>query len=194
MTFTESIKTCLRKYATFSGRASRSEFWWFMLFVYLAWFILVPTVLAVGGSLGINPFFVLSIAMAITFVSWWLQIAVAVRRLHDIGYSGLRLVLLLVPLLGPIILIGWWSTPGHKKFNEYGEPLGKDGLPIACDGKEYFFNYNPMYMTMHAENCSSRPTWKNVEAIGRFQSDDEAFAEVKRRYTDAKVRRCDTCC
>ena len=74
MTFVESIKHCLKQYATFSGRASRSEFWWFVLFQLLvtAGGQLISQVL--GG--------LLSLALLLPIL------AVTARRLHDIGKSG----------------------------------------------------------------------------------------------------------
>jgi uncharacterized membrane protein YhaH (DUF805 family) len=62
MTFGQSIKTCFNKFVTAEGRASRSEFWWFLLFNYITCFCLL---------IGIVPLFFASI-----------------RRLHDAGHSG----------------------------------------------------------------------------------------------------------
>ncbi|MFT5005047.1 MAG: uncharacterized membrane protein YhaH (DUF805 family) [Paracoccaceae bacterium] len=85
MTFTESIQTCFKKYATFSGRASRSEFWWWALFVNLVG--LVPLI----G-------FIISIAALIPYL------AVTARRLHDGGRSGWWQVLPLGMFLVMIVM------------------------------------------------------------------------------------------
>lgn len=78
MNFTESIKTVLfQKYATFNGRASRSEYWWFALFIFLTGFI---------GFL--NEVLNVIISLLILIPS----IAVAVRRLHDTNHSGWHLL------------------------------------------------------------------------------------------------------
>ncbi len=69
MTFTESIKACFHKYAVFSGRASRSELWWFVLFTLIFDFI---------------PF----VNIVASFVFFLPNLAVACRRLHDMGKSG----------------------------------------------------------------------------------------------------------
>ena len=53
MTFSDAVRTCLKvKYATFQGRASRSEYWWFMLFIYGVSLILGGLALALGGARG----------------------------------------------------------------------------------------------------------------------------------------------
>ncbi len=104
MTFVESVKTCLSKYATFSGRATRSEYWWF----YLATFI-------VGLVLGGIPVlgWIVSVALIIP------SIAVGVRRLHDTGRSGLNMLWCLLPVIGTVILIVYFIGES-KGDNQYG--------------------------------------------------------------------------
>ena len=81
MSFTESVKTVLfQKYATFKGRASRSEYWWFALFMFLT------------GIIGLLGEIINGIISLLIFIP---SIAVTVRRLHDTNHSGLL-------LLGPI--------------------------------------------------------------------------------------------
>jgi uncharacterized membrane protein YhaH (DUF805 family) len=93
MTFAESIRTCFSKYADFNGTASRSEFWWFMLFVFLVGAVLslVSTTLA--------SIFYLAVLLP--------DLAVGARRLHDTGRSGWWQLLLIVPF-GVIVLIVFW--------------------------------------------------------------------------------------
>ena len=78
MTFTESIKTCFQKYIDFSGRASRSEYWWFFLFTFLLR-VLIGWIPGVG--------FILTLVLLLP------TLAVTVRRLHDINRSGWWLLL-----------------------------------------------------------------------------------------------------
>jgi uncharacterized membrane protein YhaH (DUF805 family) len=74
MGFIEAVKTCLQKYATFSGRASRAEFWWFVLFTVIA---------SIAGSMfGEVVNGLVSLALLLP------SIAVGARRLHDIGKTG----------------------------------------------------------------------------------------------------------
>lgn len=91
MTFQESIRVCFSKYADFSGRASRSEYWWFMLFIVLA---------GVGASmLGSTVAALFSLGTLLP------SIAAATRRLHDTDRSGWWQLICLVPLVGVIVLL-----------------------------------------------------------------------------------------
>ena len=105
MNFSEAIKVCFKKYADFSGRASRPEFWWFVLFQLL--------VLLVAGMLGKFVYF---IAVAGLFLP---GIAAGARRLHDIGKSGWFQLIYLIPLIGFLLLIYWFVQPGTGP-NQYG--------------------------------------------------------------------------
>lgn len=93
MTFGESIRTCFTQYATFEGRASRSEYWWFILFTFLVSAALNLVSETVSG--------VFSIAVLLP------SLAVGARRLHDTDRSGWSLLLWLIPIVGWIILIIW---------------------------------------------------------------------------------------
>jgi uncharacterized membrane protein YhaH (DUF805 family) len=97
MTFQDSIRVCLSKYADFNGTASRPEFWWFILFV----FVVSVALTAIAPLLG-NIF---GLAMLLP------QLAVGARRLHETGKSGWLQLLLLLPLVGLIILIIFWVQP-----------------------------------------------------------------------------------
>ena len=107
MTFVESIKHCLTQYATFSGRASRSEFWWFVLFQLLvtAGGQIISQVL--GG--------LLSLALLLPIL------AVTARRLHDIGKSGWMMLIGLIPVLGWLLVLYWYVQPSAEGANDYGE-------------------------------------------------------------------------
>jgi uncharacterized membrane protein YhaH (DUF805 family) len=94
MTFQESIQVCLRKYADFNGRASRSEFWWFFLFLVL--------VQMVCGAINTNLGAVVSLGFLLP------SLASGCRRLHDTNRSGWWLLLVLLPVFGVIVLIVFW--------------------------------------------------------------------------------------
>ena len=108
MSFGHAIQTCLRKYADFDGRASRPEFWWFILFMSLI-------------AAGLNAVHLITpngtIYIGATLAGVWLVammlpiIAVAVRRLRDAGRSGIELLWLPVPIAGPIIVIIYLCQP-----------------------------------------------------------------------------------
>lgn len=97
MTFYESIRVCLAKYAEFNGRASRPEFWWFTLFL-----TLVSAALAYLSEDLMNIFM---IAMLLP------QLAVGTRRLRDIGKSPWWQLFLLVPIGGLVLLAILWAQP-----------------------------------------------------------------------------------
>lgn len=107
MQFQESIKTCLSKYADFKGRASRSEYWWFVLFNLI--------VQAAAAALSEN----LSYAIAIGF--FLPSIAAGVRRLHDKDKSGWWMLLHFVPLIGAIVLLVWFCQKGTPSANRFGD-------------------------------------------------------------------------
>ncbi|MFT3850382.1 MAG: DUF805 domain-containing protein [Propionivibrio sp.] len=100
MTFAESISICFKKYATFEGRASRSEYWWFFLFTFLA--------SAAAGIVSETLSALFSLAVLLP------SLAVGARRLHDTDRSGWFLLLWFIPVLGWIILVIWAIQDGKE--------------------------------------------------------------------------------
>lgn len=123
MTFVDAVKSVLSRYATFSGRAVRSEFWWWVLFVLAVGAItnLIDGAL-VAPILGFQAFeenagqpLSLLVSLALLLPS----LAVSVRRLHDIGRSGWWILIGLIPVIGTILLIYWYAQPGSDDANQY---------------------------------------------------------------------------
>ena len=116
MDIATSIKTCFQKYAIFSGRASRSEFWWFYLFAWM---------LTIGGSIldftttgyGYGMFYYIT-----SIATFFPAIAAGSRRLHDLNKSGWW-QLIMITVVGLIPLVIWWATEGEKKKNKFGAPI-----------------------------------------------------------------------
>jgi len=109
MDFMQAVKTCLRKYATFKGRAGRPEFWYWALFTWILSMIAYTIDLGLsGGSPMTNPMTVSNIVILATVVP---TIAVSVRRLHDVGRSGLWF-LLTFTVIGALLLLYWYVRPG----------------------------------------------------------------------------------
>jgi uncharacterized membrane protein YhaH (DUF805 family) len=104
----KAVKTCFKKYADFSGRAARPEFWWFALFQFVVMFVLGLVSPRLEGLAGL--------AMLLP------GLAVGARRLHDIDKTAWLMLLWLIPLLGWILLIYWAAQPGDTSANKYGEP------------------------------------------------------------------------
>lgn len=113
MTFTEAVTTAFQKYATFSGRATRSEYWWFVLFV-----ILVNIVLTIVAN-ALNSPFLPAIASLLFFLP---NLAITARRLHDIDKAGWWMLIVVVPLLGFILMLIWTCTKGTLGENRFGPP------------------------------------------------------------------------
>lgn len=110
MTFTDAIKSCIGKYATFEGRAPRSEYWWFYLFYVLVAVCLQAAFygigLGIGGVAGAGMASgVCSVLLALVFLLP--SLAVMVRRLHDTGRSGWWTLLVFVPLLLVLAALAW---------------------------------------------------------------------------------------
>ena len=103
MNFTDAIKTCFTKYADFNGCASRPEFWWWVLFTFVASVAL--------GTVSHPLSWAFSIAILLP------NIAVSARRLHDTDRSGWWQLLGFIPLIGWIILLIWYVQAG--KPNRY---------------------------------------------------------------------------
>lgn len=123
MTFQEAINSVFSNYANFSGRARRSEYWYFTLFN-----IIVSTVLSVlmrltAGSAMFNLFRIIEVVYSLAVIIPGL--AVSWRRLHDTGRSGAWYLLILVPIVGAIVLLVWFCKDSQPGVNEYG-PCPKD--------------------------------------------------------------------
>lgn len=121
MTFKGSIKSCFNKYASFEGRASRSEFWYFALFNCLVstLFMIVNVFFLCNNMEGIVGFvYILQILFSLVVVLP--SFAVVVRRLHDIGKSGWWFLITLIPLFGVIIYLIFLLTESEPWENEYG--------------------------------------------------------------------------
>ena len=101
----------LKNYANFNGRATRAEFWYFVLVNFIISFILTIIDNAIFGSSVFSLIY--SIALFIP------SLAIGARRLHDIGKSGWWQLIGLIPIIGAIVLIIWWATPS-KEDNIYG--------------------------------------------------------------------------
>lgn len=104
MTFTESVRTCFVKYADFNGCASRSEFWWWVLFNFIA-----------SMALEVVSF---NVSLAFAIATLLPYTAVTTRRLHDTDRGGWFQLVALIPIIGWILLIIWCTQEGRP--NQYG--------------------------------------------------------------------------
>jgi uncharacterized membrane protein YhaH (DUF805 family) len=125
--FIDAVKRGFKKYATFTGRASRSEYWWWTLFTFVIYLVLGLVTFAVGMATsrdgGRTPG-LLAMPLLIVFTVFFLGIllptlAVTVRRLHDGGYSGLVALLFLLPYLGSLIIMIFALLPSSPAGAKY---------------------------------------------------------------------------
>lgn len=107
-----------KKYWVFSGRATRSEYWYFVLFNLIATMLCLAIDFAIMGKV---PRDGMGVAGALYTLATILPgIAVAVRRLHDTGRRGWWMLLLLVPIAGPITLLVFLVMESQAGENRYG--------------------------------------------------------------------------
>ncbi|MCY6382820.1 DUF805 domain-containing protein [Hoeflea prorocentri] len=124
MTFTQSVRTVFSNYVNFSGRATRPEFWWWTLFVFVLSLVLeVVDGVVIAPLLGFTVFAQEAGSPLGTIAALALllpSLAVGVRRLHDIGRSGWWLLIILIPIIGFLVLIYWHIQPSEDGVNRFG--------------------------------------------------------------------------
>lgn len=111
MSFSQAVSRGFSRYLTFGGRASRSEYWYWVLFTFIA-----SIVLAIIDI--VLPYSVLQIVFLLATLLPGL--AVMIRRLHDLDRSGWWWLILLVPAVGAILLIVWLCMNGTEGPNQFG--------------------------------------------------------------------------
>ena len=115
----DAVKKCFQNYAKFDGRARRAEYWYFCLFNGLisAALSILATIFGDGSAMAS----ILSVLASIYSLAVFIPgLAVAWRRLHDIGKSGAYYLFILIPIAGPIILLVWFAKAGDVGDNAYG--------------------------------------------------------------------------
>ncbi|MBP5319113.1 MAG: DUF805 domain-containing protein [Paludibacteraceae bacterium] len=110
----EYVKICFRKYATFSGRARRAEFWYFFLF------LLPLTLLSYMNQYAWQNEALAILLGIIAIVVFIPRLAVAVRRLHDTNHSGWWILINLILFIGTIYYLYLLASEGDHGDNQYG--------------------------------------------------------------------------
>jgi len=121
ISFPDAVRRGFQQYATFSGRANRPEYWWWVLFVWLVDVVasILDGIVGTGiGSSGYYGVFGLVVGLALLVPN----IAVSIRRLHDTNKSGWMFLLFLIPCAGIIIWIIFMVQEGTPGDNNYGPP------------------------------------------------------------------------
>ena len=121
MNFQQAIESGFRNYINFTGRATRSELWYWLLFNFLGG--IVTSILdgripqdAASSSGALHPLNYLFV-----LIMFLPTIAVDVRRLHDTNRSGWWLLIGLIPIIGVLVLLLWYCQKGDEGANQYGE-------------------------------------------------------------------------
>jgi len=118
------LEPITRHYLDFNGRASRSQYWYFVLYYFL-----ISLVLAFIDTLVINPMLGATpeqmarggiLQMIFGLALFLPSLSIGVRRLHDIGKSGWWLLLSFIPIIGVLVLLFWFIQDSQPGSNEYG--------------------------------------------------------------------------
>jgi len=126
-----AVQRFFKKYATFTGRASRSEFWWWIFANVIVVAVLEILALVTGGAGGLDPAgnaaapSGLGLVFLVVLIAWGLatfvpHLALIVRRLHDTNKSGFWIFIAFVPIVGPLVLLVFEllpSDPAGARFD-----------------------------------------------------------------------------
>src|SRR5215813_453221 len=117
MGFGQAIAAGFSNYFNFKGRSTRSAYWYFTLFMFIA-----SLIAGIADVLLFHPEYVGPIGGIFSLATIIPSLSVFVRRLHDIGRTGWWLLLGLIPIIGWIVLIVWACQPTVPQTNAYGPP------------------------------------------------------------------------
>jgi uncharacterized membrane protein YhaH (DUF805 family) len=117
MGFVEAISSGFRNYASFSGRAVRSEFWYWFLFAVIVSFVLGVIDKSLYPGLVMGPFSYVTMLVGLVLILP--SLAVSVRRLHDVDRTGWW-ILIGLTFIGTLVLIYWACQPGTPGSNRFG--------------------------------------------------------------------------
>jgi len=114
MNLFESIASGFRHYVNFRGRALRSQYWWWTLFV---------SVVAIVANVIQNATNIDWLFAVVALALFLPGLSVAIRRLHDTNRRGWWILIGLIPIVGWIILFIWYVSKGTEGDNNYGPPI-----------------------------------------------------------------------
>ena len=121
MDFTKAVETGFAKYVNFEDRTSRSEFWWWILFLFIV--VLIANMLD-ARIYGEREALFTGVLNLILFLP---NLAISVRRLHDLDKSGWWVLINLIPIIGFLIYIFWAVQKGTNGPNRFGpDPVKED--------------------------------------------------------------------
>lgn len=120
------FKMAFERFGDFKGRSRRSEYWYFALFNAIISYALMFLGSLISSNVGMGLYGLYVLAAIVPGV------AVAVRRMHDVGKTGWLLLIGLIPIVGAILLLIWFVTEGEHSSNKWG-PNPKYGSDDVSD-------------------------------------------------------------
>jgi uncharacterized membrane protein YhaH (DUF805 family) len=184
MTVSKSIKTCFSKYAVFQRRSSRSEYWYYQLFV----FVLTSSAVVLDNAFHTSfdgdvwgYGYLYALALVGTILP---SISVLVRRLHDTDHSGWWFWIVLIPLVGAIVLIVWLCTKGTTGNNRFGpDPLADISVPIKPPAPMPEAQAVSAPATPSTAQASTADIMEKISKLEKLRADgvltDEEFQDLK---------------
>ncbi len=185
MGFKEAISQAFHKFGDVSGRARRSEYWYYTLFAWLVNMAFNTVIRLAGGYNSGGGRMMMALSGMVGIALLIPGITVAVRRLHDIGKSGWCYLLALLPVIGWIILLVWFCRDSDPGDNQYGSnPKGFKSAPtigsiekpvsfaasapvtVNTAGKQFYERDN---MGTRQESVSQAMSYWMVERMGKAE-------------------------
>ena len=152
-----AYKNCICKFANFSGRARRSEYWYFKLLYYVFLFIIFIPLGFIKDEKQLNN--VASIVYLVYSLIFLLpNLAVTVRRIHDTGRSGCYYFMIFIPIIGPFIIIYYCICDSQEEPNEYGPSPKYLEIKDTFLGKINKYNEIDNYQNNSKENNTTNYT------------------------------------
>lgn len=183
MGFTEAISMCYSKYATFNGRASRSEYWYFALYNFLLAIPVSVIFVALVRSYGPGAFVIVGVLIAVIgLINLLPGISVCVRRLHDTGRSGWWYWIGLIPYIGVLVLFIFMLLSGDKGDNEYGPD------PLLTSGRQSPRNpQQSSYQSQRGQSRRPQPSQSRPQAAYDYSAPHGGTASASRFASEETV-------
>jgi len=163
----------LQNYAVFTGRASRKEYWYFVLFSLLMLFFLGFATEMLSSIFGFSAAFIFPIYMLFMIIP---GLSVLVRRLHDIGKSGTWFFIYFVPLIGGIWLLIMLATESDFGKNKYGPHPDQNAAADLYSGildTDDFFAGNEPLPRERKSSSDEKPAGQTDFTKGKYSRSSE---------------------
>ena len=182
MSMLEAVASVFQNYVNFSGRARRSEYWFWYLFNNLL-SVVVGLIYSFGIATDTNGILTLSAGMLTIIGIYGLvmflpTLAVNFRRLHDTGHSGAYILILLIPLVGEILYLIWMFSDGTPDTNQYGpDPKGRGSSAPSqpSPSQQEYPSVVPSPQTIPEQHTQYLPDAQQTEYIPMSRKAEDTF-------------------